>query len=325
MTPLISIIVPVYNCENTVGRCLESILAQTQPSLEIIVVDDGSIDNSLQVIKSYSAIDTRIKVMEQVNTGVSSARNKALEASSGEWIAFVDADDYLDKEYLHTLYTALCKYKADISLCSYIKETEDGDQIFEEQKSSGNKPLSFSIKKGYSYISGTAREVVWGALYKKELIKNIRFASDLYVSEDTLFFAEAAKRSRLIVRTDKALYHYIIYPSSASHGMFTPKKYTQLEAWERVTNLFKDHPEIYCSAKCKYAIYCYHMIKNHFYNPSFKKNYYKETLKKYRKNLKWFYISKETSLSRKIFRTLFAICPHLFLLKPLLKTEGSQR
>ena len=83
MTPLISIIVPVYNCENTVGRCLESILAQTQPSLEIIVVDDGSIDNSLQVIKSYSAIDTRIKVMEQVNTGVSSARNKALEASSG--------------------------------------------------------------------------------------------------------------------------------------------------------------------------------------------------------------------------------------------------
>lgn len=311
MKPLISIIVPVYNCQNTLDRCLNSIRNQTESNLEIIVVDDGSTDKSFQIIKKHSIEDKRIKVIRQNNMGVSAARNRAIKIVSGSYISFIDADDYVEKNYIEELYIALYKHNTDISLCSCIKENSKGERIFERKKNLN--PRCFSVNDGYSYILDTASVVVWGALYKKKILENIQFQTDLFVSEDTLFFAEAAKNSSNIVHTYKELYHYIIYPSSASHGKFSERKYTQLDAWERVCELFFDNRYVYCSARCQYSICCYHMIINYYRDKDFKREFYHKTLNIYRKNLKWFYISKETSFPKKIFRTIFAICPVLFV------------
>lgn len=306
--PLFSVIVPVYNCQNVLDRCLDSITSQIETNIEVIVVDDGSVDNSWQKMKQYADKDKRIKIFRQENKGVSAARNYALDKAKGDYITFVDADDYLEKNYISELYGAICEYNADISLCAFVRESIDG-KIISEQKEKDNVPVCFSVHKGYSYQSGTAQTGIAGALYKKEVLQEIRFLDDLYVGEDVLFFAEAAKKSGNIVRIYKELYHYVVYLSSACHGDFDEKKFTELESWNRVCDLFQDNLEVYCSAKCAYIIRCYGMIRNYYKNQDFNERYYHYVLKEFRINMRWFYKSKEFSIIKKVIRTFYAICP----------------
>lgn len=313
MNKLISIIVPVYNCQNKLMKCINSIRNQTEKNLEIILVDDGSTDDSYLQMKHSSLKDKRIKVLHQNNMGVGAARNRALMLAKGDFVAFIDADDYVEKDYIEKLYKALHKYRADISVCYNTLQYENGKPVLKQRI--GNKPpVCFSVFDNYSYISDTSHVLSTCALYKKSILEDIRFHTDLYVGEDTLFFAEAAKKSKKIVRIYEQLYHYVLYSESAFHGAFTKKKLTELTAWEQVCDLFKDNYNVYESAKCAFTIRCYIMIKSYYNNPEFKENFYKDVLKKYRKNLIWFYRSKETSFYKKVFRTLFAICPFICLL-----------
>lgn len=230
----ISIIIPVYNAEKYLDRCIQSIVNQTYKNLEIILINDGSIDKSGDICDKWAEKDNRIKVIHQVNSGVSVVRNTGLDSAIGEYITFVDSDDYIELDYCEILYKALERNNVDIAY---------GDYSTNKHIRNTSKQIKWSSKE-YDPVYKTPYFFVWGALYKKDILKNIRFDSDLYVGEDSYFFAQAVKKSSNLVFVDKVLYHYICYPNSALHGTFNSKKYTELESWNRICSLYEDNEQI---------------------------------------------------------------------------------
>ena len=126
MNDLISIIVPVYKAEKYLRRCVDSILAQTYQNIEVLLIDDGSPDNSGEICDEYAEKDSRVRVFHKPNGGVSSARNLGLKEAKGDYIGFVDADDYIDKTMYEVLLCNLIKENSDISICSYNQEDSNG-------------------------------------------------------------------------------------------------------------------------------------------------------------------------------------------------------
>ena len=166
---LISVIVPVYNTEKYVAKCLESILGNTYTNIEVLCVDDGSTDDSLKVIESFSQKDNRVKVISQKNSGVSAARNNGIMQANGEYIAFVDSDDIVSKYYFESLYELAKKEVADIVFCSYKK-------VLKQDATLINKSIDNSLN---DYHIVTPREImecehqkkyIWGRIYKKSII-----------------------------------------------------------------------------------------------------------------------------------------------------------
>ena len=128
-TPLISVIIPVYNVEKYLHRCLDSVIAQTYQNIEIICVDDGSIDESGRICNQYAVRDARIKVIHQENQGLSAARNRGLDAAEGEYIAFVDSDDYILEDMYKKMLDKLLNYNVDLCVCQWQYEFSDGRQV----------------------------------------------------------------------------------------------------------------------------------------------------------------------------------------------------
>lgn len=216
---LVSIIIPAYNIRDYIGRCLESVMQQSHQLIEIIVVDDGSTDGTWEVIKQYAEIDQRIMAIHKDNGGVSSARLMGIEKARGEYIGFVDGDDYIEPYmYKHLLQNAL-KYSADISHCGYKMIYPDGhidyyygtNQIIEQSHNSalmdlmrGNKIEPSLGNKLYH------RKVVEGFWQSPLWDNNIRINEDLLMNY--LFFKKAVRS----IYEDKALYHYILRKGSAA-------------------------------------------------------------------------------------------------------------
>ena len=126
MNPLISLVIPVYNVEKYLDKCMESVLAQTYDNYEVILVDDGSTDNSGKMCDEYAERDSRVTVYHQKNSGVSVARNVGIENAKGEFISFIDSDDWVDESYLEKLVNAQIKYNADLTICEYTNVYADG-------------------------------------------------------------------------------------------------------------------------------------------------------------------------------------------------------
>ncbi len=215
---LISVIIPVYNAEEYLKECLDSVLNQTYTNLEIILVDDGSLDNSGRICDEYAQSDSRIKVIHKENGGVSVARNSGIDASSGELIVFVDADDYLDEAMIEKLYNALGNN--DFSICRFAYEYSDKTVFYQEY----NLPLF--IKKPYyfeyimadkynkAYADRIVCDKIFGSvcrtLFKSETIKNneIRFLEGVKIAEDRLFLLEYCSYCISAGFVDEYLYHY---------------------------------------------------------------------------------------------------------------------
>lgn len=196
----VSIIVPIYNLESYLEKCLDSILNQTLKEIEVICIDDGSKDNSLKILKKYK--DDRIKVFTKKNGGVSSARNYGLKIARGEYIGFVDGDDFIEVTMYEKLYENAIKNEADIVICNikYIF-SENDYTIFSEnflgaKKIKTNKEL-FNIK-GY----------VCNKIFKKEIIHQIKFDENINWGEDQLFFTETLFKSDIITFENSISYNY---------------------------------------------------------------------------------------------------------------------
>lgn len=176
--PKISIIVPVYNVEEYLENCINSILNQTFKDFELILVNDGSTDNSLKICKYYKNIDNRIGIINKENGGLSSARNAGLDIAKGEYIGFVDSDDYIHPQMYEVLYDQIINNLAYIAMCEFkkvpeFKKKELSDKITLNQKSEilNNKEAVFKLGESGS----VAYIVAWNKLYKKNLFNNIRF------------------------------------------------------------------------------------------------------------------------------------------------------
>lgn len=213
----ISVIVPVYNTKKWLPRCIDSILAQTFTDFELILVNDGSTDYSGKICDSYAATDQRIRVMHKSNGGVSSARNAALDIVKGQYIAFIDADDYIDMDYL----AAMWEYGSDIIISGAkineltIKPSECENLKFHQY----NDFLNNFFDKPYV-------RAPWAKLYSRQIIQNhhIRFDERIRWGEDYIFFLEALTHSQSISLHPDAMYHYE-EPTAIGKYKFTTSDY----------------------------------------------------------------------------------------------------
>ena len=181
----ISIIIPVYNIAEYLPRCLDSVLVQTHKNLEIIVVDDGSIDSSKDVINAYAEKDSRIVAIFKENSGVSDTRNKGLEIATGDYIGFVDGDDYIEPDMYEILLKNALKYNADISHCGYKLITPITEYYFYNT----GRIVEQNKKEGViDLIRGDFVEPgIWNKLYKSSVINDIRMPLNIKNNEDYLF------------------------------------------------------------------------------------------------------------------------------------------
>ena len=217
---LVTIIVPVYNLELYIGDCIQSILMQTYSNLQVIIVDDGSTDNSLNVIKKFVEVDNRIMVFFQKNSGVSSARNYGLQMASGEYIMFVDGDDMIVDNAVEKLLEFILKYDTDIVCCGFTFVNSDGNI----SRAIGNVKVHYVLRNENilaNYLLGkNIWSSCWARLYKKEILDKygINFSQDLSIGEDGYFTLQIMSKASSIVIIGDCLYRILVRPSSATRG-----------------------------------------------------------------------------------------------------------
>ena len=208
--PRISVIVAVYRSENYLSRCVMSILQQTYTNLEILLVDDGSPDKCPQICDNFAAMDTRIKVLHKENGGAYSAWNAGLERMTGDYVSFIDCDDFVSKDYIKYLLYMSLKYHCEISSCSLVYGVE---QDFCHVRSKGTIHI---LDKTEAFLSRKVKAHLYGRLYKATLFKEIRARDVFYVDEDLTYklFYKAKKTAF----TDKKMYYYFQSPNSMTRN-----------------------------------------------------------------------------------------------------------
>lgn len=215
MDDKISVIIPVYNLENVIGKCIESVLNQTYDNIEIIIIDDGSCDNSPEIIARYEREHNNIKVIKQKNRGVTAARLAGVKEATGDYIGFVDGDDYIDADMYELLMSNMRQYHADISHCGYQMEFNDGR--IRAFYNTGDVIIQDNTKGLIDLISGIQVEPgLWNKLYKKDLFENLRQEESIKINEDLLMNYYLFKKAQSSVFCDICKYHYIIRENSAS-------------------------------------------------------------------------------------------------------------
>ena len=205
---LISVIIPVYNVETYLPRCIESVLAQSYKNLEILLIDDGSKDTSGQVCEKYALTDSRIRVFHKPNGGLSSARNYGLARATGSWISLVDSDDWIASSFIEDLYDKAISEHADISVCdwyfAYSDKKEEECVCFSPSKDKAETFASL-VQDGY--------HVVWNKLYKKDLFDRNELAFPEHIQrycEDSWFSFRAFYYAEKVVKVEKPLYYYFL-------------------------------------------------------------------------------------------------------------------
>lgn len=222
--PQISVIVPVYNVEKFLPRCIESVLAQAFTDFELILVDDGSPDNCGAICDEYAAMDSRIRVIHKANGGAASARNCGLDAASGKYIAFVDSDDSVHEKYLSIMHDAMIRHGADLVLCGFTSSRE-------ELSVSTDSPEEKALTRAEFMSAHHTKFSTCGRLYSRGLIGGIRFNETIGI-EDAPFNAALmqANPSARIVCIDLRLYLYNQRDGSLTRS-FGPEDYYELSAY----------------------------------------------------------------------------------------------
>ncbi len=203
---LISVIIPVYKVEKYVEKCIQSVINQTYENLQIILVDDGSPDNCGKICDEYAKKDHRIEVIHKSNGGLSDARNKGLEIAKGEYIGFVDSDDYIEADMYEVLYNLLKQYNADVSICNFY--TVSQGKISVKNADNGiNEYNRIEILKEI-LLDKNIQSYAWNKLYKKELFDEIKYPiGKKYEDIGTTFFL--LEKCNKVVVTGKSEYYYI--------------------------------------------------------------------------------------------------------------------
>ena len=221
-TPKISVIVPVYKAENYLHRCVDSLLSQTFPDFEILLIDDGSPDRSGEICDEYARKDKRIRVFHKENGGVSSARNLGLDHARGEWICFVDSDDYVEYKYLWELYHDAYMNNADLVVHSFIEKKPNGKDVgyeyYSEKLYNVEEDLYELLVKEKLYYRGAP----WAKLYKRFLLveHGIKFDTDVHYGEDLCFVLDYLSVIQLVYFSSESSYYYIQYGTSSVNRMF---------------------------------------------------------------------------------------------------------
>lgn len=264
MSNLISIIVPVYNVQQYVGPCIESIIKQTYKNLEIIIINDGSVDGSLSVCEEYAEKDKRIKIISQKNGGLSAARNTGLDHARGEYIGFVDSDDRVSPVFVEVLFHLITTYHADISQCSYTKTENTHDEIRQKDflPAISIYQQDEYIQKLYDARFYPSNIICWNKLYTKKLWEDVRFPSNL-LHEDEYTIPEILLKAENIVVTTEPLYGYLQRSNSIMSSENLVKRYTDvLTTLKKRQQLFSERglKELETMTKLKTAYFLYDLL-----------------------------------------------------------------
>lgn len=258
--PKVSVIVPVYNAQKYIERCLHYLLMQTLENIEIIVVNDGSTDNSMVAVKKLAEIDNRIKIFEQDNKLQGAARNKGMELATGEYIGFCDADDYIDYAYYEELYDAAKKNDADIALAENVRVSETK---YKPRLNITKEEIFTDIISKFNACNQRKNECPTNKIYRKEYLKNnnILFPEGVYC-EDKLFSVQSVYYANKIVTVPNVHYFYWENPKSTVNSRKTKKHIADRKTAKQAVLSFVKEKNIpvenwYFNAEKK-RIGCYH-------------------------------------------------------------------
>lgn len=244
--PLISVIIPCFNAEKTLEKCLTSVTQQSYTNLEIILIDDGSIDGSSRIYEQFQQSDQRLKIFRQKNAGVSKARNNGVKAATGEFICFVDSDDWVNAEYCSELYRLLTEENADISIIEASYEDENGNVVFhkptsEEKVFDGKRALALLLE------DNIVQSHPWGKLYRSSFFHDVHFPENLKCFEDYSTLFKVFDKALKVVKSNKKLYHYIQHDDSLSHNLSPETAYhfylaiiDVFKFWQRTAEIKND-------------------------------------------------------------------------------------
>lgn len=320
---LISVIVPVYNVEKYLNKCVESIINQSYKNLQIILIDDGSKDKSGKICDEYAKKDKRIEVTHKENAGVSAARNTGVEKAKGEWITFVDADDWIEKGLCSILYIKARQNDCEIAMCGYSRVVGSSSEVinFKEKETILNSKeyliAALNPQTGVGFCHTK--------LIKKTVINEIRFQEKLKVGEDAIYNEMIAKNITKAIYVKEPLYNYRINMNSVVKRFdenYVKKYLISMESNKKyIFEVYSNQEDIIQNYYNYVAFHVMLIAVNYCYNPENKKRNKENSLKEVCKNS----IFKEgleqcnydnLSLTRKI--TLFTLKHKLYLITGLI-------
>lgn len=265
---LISVVIPIYNVEQYLTQCINSVLSQTYRNLEIILVDDGSTDRCPILCDKYSQLDSRVKVIHKENGGLSDARNAGLDIATGSYVSFIDSDDFVEQDYIEALYNLILKYEVSVSACSYIHFSDEN--ILSEPKKLMTQKCTKEQAVKYILIEKNLSTTAWGKLYDIHLFKNIRFPKGK-IYEDLFTIWKIIDQVDFLVYTTFPKYHYRLNPQSIMTSKFSDKSLDFIEAHQSIMEyVLQKYPKLYkyaCWRFTRYNIsYLYRALKANYKN-----------------------------------------------------------
>lgn len=264
--PKLSIIVPIYNVEKYLARCIESILNQTFKDFELILVNDGSTDNCRKICEEYKKKDSRIIIVDKKNAGLSSARNLGLDTSNGEYIGFVDSDDFIDVNMYEILLNIINTNDSDIVICDYYKINEDNIKKYEKVKLK-NKDIRVENINNFDSIEkvltvGEKFIIACNKIYKRSLFDNLRYKEGVIYEDEFLAHRILYKCSKVSV-INQALYYYVQRKGSIVNSEFSSKKFDKVYAIKDRVDFLKEKNLIKLKEKAEKSFIDY-FIWNYF-------------------------------------------------------------
>ena len=257
--PLISVIVPVYNVAPYLRQCLDTIINQTYTNIEIIIIASTSTDNSVEICEEYAKKDGRITLLHSEPRGLSDARNRGIEASHGEYLSFIDSDDYIHPDFLSTLYRICSEYDCDIAQCGYIRVDTNYNKIHSQPEKDietySGREMCYNLY--YGIPNGIANVVTWSKLYRQHLFSELRFPVGK-IHEDEATTHQLFYTAEKVGVTTQTLYFYRRVPTSIMGVGFTLKRLNGLQFFEERAEFFKEKGE-----NELYALWYLHYVKSY--------------------------------------------------------------
>lgn len=312
MNEVVSVIVPIYNVEQYLDKCVDSILNQTYKNIEVILVDDGSPDNCGRMCDNYSKKDSRIKVIHKGNGGLSDARNVGIDNANGKYICFVDSDDYIENRYIELLYKSIKENNVDIAQCG-IKKISDDEILIENigYKNSGVKKSKKMLED--LYTTNWENIVVWNKMYLRELFNNVRFPKGK-IHEDEYTTYKILYKTENVAILNEFLYNYRQNVYSITGKKFNMKRLNILEGLKERVNFFEANNEknLYMLSLKLYIEKlreCYSDVKM---NINDSENIQQKIIREHNEYSKYLFKLKNISLKSRIKTIIFFISPSIF-------------
>lgn len=261
MNDLISIIVPIYNVEKYLSRCVDSIIGQTYSNLEIILVDDGSPDKCPKICDDYAKIDNRIKVIHKENGGLSDARNAGMKIATGKYISFIDSDDYVSEDFIQILYDTMVTEGSDVAECNVVKVFGEGIDST-EKCSCDISILTYNSQEALHQllVEGDFRQHVWNKLYRADLVLDVPYAVGK-LNEDEFWTYQIFGRSKKVTKINIVMYFYYQRSNSIIGSTFSIRRLDALEAKSnRQEYIETNYPDLKSVAKIDFygtCMFCY--------------------------------------------------------------------